>query len=34
MDEGSNIYIYGYDSATDEWYAIQVDANGALVVTT
>lgn len=32
--EGSNIKVYGYDSVTENWIPIQVDINGALVVTT
>jgi len=34
MEEGSNIKIYGYESVTDVWLPVQVDVNGALVVTT
>lgn len=31
--EGSNIKIYGYYAAGDEWVEIQVDVDGKLVVT-
>lgn len=30
--EGSDIKIYGYYTAGDEWVEIQVDVNGKLVV--
>lgn len=33
MEEGSQIKIYGYYSTDDEWIPIQVDVNGALVIT-
>ncbi len=33
MEEGSQIKVYGYESVTAEWIPIQVDVNGALVVT-
>lgn len=31
--EDANIELYGYYSIDDEWLPIQVDSNGALVVT-
>jgi len=29
--EDTDIKLYGYDSATDEWYPIQVTVDGAMV---
>lgn len=32
-EENSNIKVYGYYTAGDEWLEIQVDVDGKLVVT-
>jgi len=29
--EDANVILYGYDSVTDEWYPLQVTADGELI---